>query len=63
MTKSIEKLHRLLHELAQATIKGKLSWEDTADDEEFRAVLKPGMVRIGRAWRFTTTVTVRDTLP
>jgi hypothetical protein len=48
MAKSIEKLHRLLLELAQATIKGKLSWEDTADDEEFRAVLKPGMVRIGR---------------
>jgi hypothetical protein len=51
MAKSIEKLqklHRLFHELTQATNRGKLSWEDTADDEEFRAVLKPGMVRIGR---------------
>jgi hypothetical protein len=48
MTKSINKLHKLLRELNQVTAEGMLPWEDTADDEEFRAILKPGMVRVGR---------------
>ena len=48
MASSINKFHKLLRMLTQGTIQGKLSWEDTADDEEFRAVLSPGMVCIGR---------------
>ena len=43
-----DKLLKLMRELKQATIEGKISWEDTADEGQFRVVLKPGMVRIGR---------------
>src|SRR4051812_13423159 len=48
MSKEAGKFLKLISELTQATVAGKLTWEDTADEEEFRTVLKPGMVRIGR---------------
>jgi hypothetical protein len=47
MAKPINKFHNLLQKLTQATIQNKLSWEVTADDDEFRAMLSPGMVRVG----------------
>jgi hypothetical protein len=48
MSEAAGKFAKLVNELSQATKEGKLAWEDTADEEEFRAVLKPGMVRVGR---------------
>jgi hypothetical protein len=48
MANPISKFHKLFRKLTQATILGKLSWEATADDDEFRAILSPGMVRVGR---------------
>lgn len=48
MANPINKFHKLLRMLTQATIQGKLPWEDTADDDEFRAILGPGMIRVGR---------------
>ena len=43
-----DKFLKLMDELRQATIEGKITWEETADESQFRALLKPGMVRIGR---------------
>ena len=48
MTEVTDKFLKLIHELKQATVEEKISWEDTADEGEFRALLKPGLVRIGR---------------
>ena len=48
MSESAGKFAKLINELSQETKEGKLAWEDTADEEEFRAVLKPGMVRLVR---------------
>lgn len=48
MTALTPKLEKLISELKRATIEGKILWEETADEGEFRAALKPGMVRIGR---------------
>jgi len=48
MTDVTDKFLKLMNELKRATIEGRISWEETADEEEFRAVLKPGMVRVGR---------------
>ena len=39
---------RLLQDLVKATEEGKISWSDTAYDEEFRVTLNSGMLRIGR---------------
>lgn len=42
------KFWTLMRELLQATEQGKIAWEETADESQFRALLKPGTVRIGR---------------
>jgi hypothetical protein len=48
MSSAAKKFIKLLKELKSATENGKVSWSETMDENEFRVVLGPGMVRIGR---------------
>ena len=40
------RLMELIHLLDQATDRGTLPWEGTSDEDEFRALLKTGLVKI-----------------
>ncbi len=48
MSEATDKFVKLLKELIIATKNGKVSWSETPDENEFRVVLGPGMVRVGR---------------
>jgi len=41
-----ERLAQLIHELFQATVDGRIVWEETATEDDFRVGLGEGLVRI-----------------
>ena len=44
-----EQFRQLLRKLSDATARGKIAWEETADENMFRTALGQGMVRIGKS--------------
>lgn len=46
------KFLKLLSDLREATAQGRVQWQDTADEDMFRAGIGNGMVRVGESKEF-----------
>lgn len=44
------KFRKLLEDLRDATLQGKLQWSETADESEFRVNFDYAMIRVGQAY-------------
>jgi hypothetical protein len=53
MSDTTGKLIRLLEDLKTLTEQGKVAWNETADEDEFRVALKPGLLRISRGTNYS----------
>ena len=53
MSDTAGKLVRLLHDLKTLTEQGRVTWSETADEDEFRVALKSGFLQISRGTSYT----------